>query len=122
MNQNWKSQPELRSMAEKTIEQAEKAFDMFFGAANNSMGSIPSPAIEISRKGLSLAEQNIKAAFGHARELVRATDLQEAMQIQLKFLKNQITNAAEQMKQIADGIASAAKDATKGKFKIGASS
>ena len=86
------------------------------------MGSIPSPAIEISRKGLSLAEQNIKAAFGHARELVRATDLQEAMQIQLKFLKNQITNAAEQMKQIADGIASAAKDATKGKFKIGASS
>ena len=83
------------------------------------MGSIPSPAIEISRKGLSLAEQNIKATFGHARELVRATDLQEAMQIQLKFLKNQITNAAEHETDCR-WIASAAKDATMGK--IGASS
>jgi len=113
---------ELRNLAEKTIEQAEKAFDMFFGAANNSMASIPSPTTEISKKGLSLAEQNIKAAFDHARKLVRATDVQEAMQLQTEFFKNQTTNAGEQMKQIADGIASAAKDLTEGKFKLGASS
>jgi phasin len=113
---------ELRNMAEKAIEQAEKAFDMFFGAASKSIGSIPSPTMEISKKGLSLAEQNMKAAFDHARKLVHATDLQEAMQIQSEFLKNQITNAGEQMKQIAEGIASAAKDATEGKFKGGASS
>ena len=28
---------EVRNMVEKTIEQAEKAFDMFFKAANSSM-------------------------------------------------------------------------------------
>jgi len=32
---------ELRELAEKTIEQAEKAFGMFFDAASKSMTSIP---------------------------------------------------------------------------------
>jgi phasin len=103
---------ELRYSAEKTIDQAEKAFDMFFDAANKSMASIPLPTMEISKKALSLAEQNMKAAFDHARKLVHATDLQEAMQLQSEFLKNQFTNAGEQMKQIAEGVMSAAKDAS----------
>ena len=32
---------ELRDLAEKTIEQAEKAFGMFFDAASKSMTSVP---------------------------------------------------------------------------------
>jgi phasin len=103
---------ELRYSAEKTIDQAEKAFDMFFDAANKSMASIPLPTMEISKKALSLAEQNMKAAFDHARKLVHATDLQEAMQIQSEFLKSQFTNAGEQMKQMTEGVMSAAKDAS----------
>jgi phasin len=113
---------ELRNMAEKTIEQAEKAFDMFFEAANKSMASIPSPTMAISKKLLSLAEQNMKASFEHARNLAQATDVQEAMQIQSEFMKNQFTNAGEQMKQMAEGVMSAAKDATEGKLKVGPSS
>jgi phasin len=112
---------ELRNLAERTIEQAEQAFDMFFSAANQSMASIPFPAMEISKKSLSLTEQNMKAAFDNARKLVRATDLQQAMQIQSEFLKNQIENAGQQMKQMTDGIASVAKDVTEGKFRVGAS-
>jgi hypothetical protein len=41
---------ELRDLAEKTIEQAEKAFGMFFDAANKSVTSIPGPATEISKQ------------------------------------------------------------------------
>jgi phasin len=107
---------ELRELAEKSIEQAEKAFGMFFDAANKSMTSIPSPATEMSKQALSLTEQNIKAAFEHARKLVHATDLQEAMHIQSEFLKSQFTNAGEHMRQITGGVMSAAKDASKGKF------
>ena len=113
---------ELRNMAERTIEQAEKAFDMFFEAANKSMASIPSPTMAISKEVLSLAEQNMKASFDHARNLVHAADVQEAMQIQSEFLKNQFSNAEEQMKQIAEGVMSAAKGVTTGKFKVGPSS
>ncbi len=72
---------ELREMAVRTIEQAEKAFDMFFEAANNSMASFTHPGMEISRKALSLTEQNMKSAFDSARRITQATDLQEAMQI-----------------------------------------
>jgi phasin len=107
---------ELRELAEKTIDQAEKAFGMFFDAANKSMTSIPNPGAEISKQALSFTEQNMKAAFEHARKLVHATDLQQAMQIQSEFLKSQFTTAGEHMKQITGGVMSATKDASKGKF------
>jgi phasin len=107
---------ELRELAEKTIEQAEKAFEMFFDAAGKSIASVPTPGTDISRQALSFTEQNMKAAFEHARKLVHATDLQEALQIQSEFLKSQFTNAGEHMRQITGGVLSAAKDASKGKF------
>jgi phasin len=107
---------ELRELAEKTIDQAEKAFGMFFDAAGKSMASVPSPGTEMSRQALSFTEQNMKAAFDHARKLVHATDLQEAMRIQSEFLRSQFTNAGEHMRQITGGVMSAAKDASKGKF------
>jgi phasin len=94
---------------------------MFFEAANKSMAPFTHPGAEISKKALSLTEQNMRSAFDHARKLAQATDLQEAMQIQSEFLKSQITNAGEQMKQIADGAMSAAKNVTEGKSKVGGS-
>ena len=48
---------ELRNLAERTIEQAEKAFDMFFEAANKSMAPLAHPGAETSRKALFLTEQ-----------------------------------------------------------------
>ena len=107
---------ELRDLAEKTIEQAEKAFGMFFDAANKSMASVPGGGSEISKQALSFTEQNMKAAFEHARKLVHASDLQEAMHIQSEFLRSQFTNAGDHMRQITGSVMSKATDAAKGKF------
>jgi phasin len=107
---------ELRDLVEKTIDQTEKAFGMFFDAANKSVASIPNPGTEMSKQALSFTEHNIKAAFEHARKLVHATDLQQAMQIQSEFLKSQFTHAGEHMRQMTSGVAAATKDASKGKF------
>jgi phasin len=104
---------ELRDLVEKTIDQTEKAFEMFFDAANKSVASIPNPGTEISKQALTFTEQNMKAAFEHARKLVHATDLQQAMQIQSEFLRSQFTNAGEHMRQITGEVMAAAKDATK---------
>jgi phasin len=106
----------VRDLAAQTIDQAEKAMGMFFDAAKKSMASFRSPGAEISRHALSLTEQNMKAGFDHARQLVQARDLQQAMQIQSEFLKSQFTNAAQHMQQITSDIMSSAKDASKGKF------
>ena len=107
---------ELRELAEKTIEQAEKAFGMFFDAASKSMSSVPGAGTEISKQALRFTEQNMKAAFEHARKLVHATDLQEAMRIQSDFLRSQFTSAGEHMRDITGAVMSSAKDATKVKL------
>jgi phasin len=106
---------ELRDLAEKTIEQAERAFRMFFDAASKSMASVPGGGTEISKQALSFTEQNMKAAFEHARKLVHATDLQQAMHIQSEFLRSQFTYAGEHMRHITGEVMSATKDAMKGK-------
>jgi len=103
---------ELRELAEKTIEQAERAFEMFFEAANKSVGAIPGPATNVSKQALTFTEQNMKSAFEHARKLVHATDLQQALQIQSEFLRSQFTNAGEHMRQITGNVASNAGDKT----------
>jgi phasin len=104
----------VRDLAAKTIDQAEKAFGMFFDAASKSLVSIPSPGTKISKQALSFTEQNLKAVFDHARKLVHATDIKQAMQIQTEFLKSQFTNAGQHMQQITSAIMSSAKDASKG--------
>lgn len=106
---------ELRELAEKTIEQAEKAFGMFFDAASKSMSAVPGGGNDMSKQALSFTQQNMKAAFEHARKLVHASDLQEAMRIQSEFLRSQFTNAGEHMRQITGQMMSAAKDGSKGK-------
>jgi phasin len=107
---------ELRDLADKTIEQAEKAFAMFFEAATKSMNSVPGGGTEISRQALTFTEQNMRAAFEHARKLVHATDLQQAMQLQSDFLRSQFTNAGDHMREITGAVMSKATDAAKGKF------
>src|SRR3984885_5627108 len=98
---------ELRDLTEKAIEQTEQAFRMFFDAANKSVSSAPGPAGARSKQALYFTEQNMKAAFEHARKLVQATDLQQAMQIQSEFLRSQFTNAGEHMRQVTSGVMSA---------------
>jgi phasin len=95
---------ELRELAEKTIDQAERAFGLFFDAASKSMATIPGPGTDVSKQALSFTEQNLNAAFEHARKLVHATDLQEAMRIQSEFLRTQFTNAGEHMRDITGKI------------------
>ena len=100
----------VREMGEKAVEQTEKAFGAFLNAAKQSVAMIPGPATDISRKTLALTEQNMKAAFEHARKLIYAKDMHEVMQIQSDFFKSQLAGAQEQIKQMGTGAVSAAKD------------
>jgi phasin len=104
---------QVRDLAEKSVNQAEKAFEAFITAANQSVAMIPSPTTEMSKKALSLTEKNMKAAFDHARQLVHAKDMQEAIQIQTEFLKSQYAAATEQLKEMGSSLRSTADEASK---------
>jgi phasin len=104
---------QVRDLAEKSVNQAEKAFEAFITAANQSVDMIPSPTTEMSKKALSLTEKNMKAAFDHARQLVHAKDMREAIQIQTEFLKSQYAAATEQLKEMGSSLRSTADEASK---------
>jgi phasin len=106
--------PEMREFAEKSVEQARKAIDGFIGAARKTADTIESSATtaqasgkEVANKTFSYAEQNIAAAFDLAQRLVRAKDLQEAMQIQAEFARSQFAAMQTQMKEFGSMAQSA---------------
>lgn len=110
---------EMRDFAEKSVEQARKAFDGFLSAANKavdtvqgSTATVQSSASDATKKTLSYAEQNVAAAFDHAQKLVRAADLQEALQLQSEYARSQFAAMQAQMKEIGELAQSAARTAT----------
>jgi phasin len=106
--------PEMREFAEKSVEQARKAIDGFLGAARKTADTLESSATtvqssgkEVTRKTFTYAEQNIAAAFDLAQRLVRAKDVQEAMQIQAEFARSQFAAMQAQMKEFGSMAQSA---------------
>ena len=83
----------------------------FRNGAVEIVGLLTNPQLRVDEMGPPQFKSNER--FEHARKLVHATDLQQAMQIQSEFLRSQFTNAGEHMRQITGGIMSAAKDKDK---------
>jgi phasin len=102
---------QVREMAEKTVDQAEKAVATFLDAAAKSVEMVPAPAKEVSKKTLSITEQNLKAAFEHTRRLIHASDIQEFMRLQTEFLTSQFSLAQDHMKELGSEMLSSTKSA-----------
>lgn len=116
--QKYEIPSEMRDFAERSVEQARKAFDGFVGAAHKAVESLEGStntmqqsATDATRKTLTYAEQNLSAAFDHAQKLVRVKDIQEAMQLQSEFAKTQFAALQAQMKEFGDAAQSAARTA-----------
>jgi phasin len=112
-------QAQIKEVAAKTIDQAERGFSAFIEAANKSVSMIPNPTTDMSLKALSHTEQNMKAAaFDHAKKLVQAKDLQDAMRLQAEFLKAQYEDATEQLKEIGNSMRPSGPDTFKKSVEI----
>jgi len=102
---------ELRELAEKTIDQAERAFDLFFDAARRSSSTAPMPVQEFSKLVLAFWEESLKTTFEHARrKLALTSSLQEAANVLAELVKQQIGSAQRHIQELAR--ATAAKDQT----------
>ena len=107
---------EMRDMAERSVEQARKAFEGFVGAAQKAAGTFQGATSnfqtgmqDVSSRTMSYAEGNIKSAFDHAQQLVKAKDMQEILQLQSEYVKTQIANLQEQAKEIGSLVQQSAK-------------
>ncbi len=97
---------EVRDFAEKSVEQARKAFEGFSGAAQKAISSLDAPGVpfsdgakDLSIKALTYADANVKASFDLAQKLVQAKDPQEVLQLQSEFLQSQFQSFQEQAKE-----------------------
>jgi len=87
-------------MVEKAIEQAEEGVYRLIEAAEKSASIVPNPTTDFSKKLLSMGAQNMNAAFDHARNLLRCSDLEEAANLQAQFLNAQFERAGRQLKEL----------------------
>jgi hypothetical protein len=85
---NFEPPEELRDFAGRTVEQARRLSNDFFETARKATAGLngaqfPSGvgAQNVIAKWLEYAEQNTNAGFDHAARLVRAKDIQQAMQL-----------------------------------------
>ena len=101
---------ELRELSEKTIDQAERAFGLFFDAARRSASTAPTPVSDLSKLVLAFSEESLKTSFEYARKLALTSSLQEAANLQADLVKRQIGSAQQHIRELAS--ATEAKDQT----------
>jgi phasin len=106
---------DLRDFAQKSVEQARKAFEGFVNVAQKTADAVDSAGANIranaktvSSQALSYAEQNVNATFDFAQKLVQAKDPQEAFALQSEYLKSQLANLQSQAKELGALIQSSA--------------
>ncbi|HYS48676.1 MAG TPA: phasin family protein [Xanthobacteraceae bacterium] len=113
---------EMRNMAEKSVEQAKKAFDGFIAAAQQAVAQVEGQAAaaqagatDMRRKAMSFAEQNVATSFEFAQKLAQARNVEEVVRLQTEFVQAQMRTLAEQAKELGASAAATASDAAKRK-------
>jgi phasin len=98
---------EMRDFAEKGVEQARAALIAFVQNARKATQSAQAqtktaelPASVAYVRGLEIFEQNLASTFDVAQKLVRATSLQDAMQIQAEYVRTQFAALQSQAKEL----------------------
>lgn len=102
---------ELRDFADKSVDQARKAFEGFVSAAQKTAGAA-GQAADTTQAGaksvgahmLGYAEQNVNAAFDLAHRLVHAKDPQEAFAVQSAFVQDQLNALQKQAQELGAAI------------------
>jgi phasin len=99
---------EMRAIAEKSVEQARKAFDGFVTAAEKATAGFEqraevarAGAKDVAHKAMSFAEQNVANSFDLAQKLVTAKDINEVVQLHADYVRKQMDVLARQAEELS---------------------
>ena len=111
---------EMRTFAEKSVEQARQAFDGFISAAHRAVSAFEGQAEsahqgakDITEKAMGFAESNINTSFDFAQKLVQARNVEDVLKLQADYIKTQMEVLAGQAKELGETTSRVAKDTTK---------
>jgi hypothetical protein len=98
--------PDMRALAEKSVEQAKTAFDGFVAAAQQAVNTAQSHAQsaqtgarEIGELAVRNTEKNIAASFAFAQRLMQAKDAKEIAELHAVYVKEQMQALADQAQE-----------------------
>jgi phasin len=105
---NFEIPAEMRNFAEKSMEQAKKAFNTFISAAQHAANTVENQATsartgakEASELAVRFAERNVASSFEFAQRLLHAKDFKEVTELQADYVKNQIAALTDQAKELS---------------------
>ena len=123
MAEQFQIPPEMRAIAEKSVEQAKQAVEGFISAAQRTVSAMEGQAEtarkgakDVSGKAMGFVEQNVATSFDFAQKLVRAKDLQEMLELQATFIRTQMQALSEQAKELGQSAGKTAKDPLKSPY------
>jgi hypothetical protein len=98
---------EVRDFADRSVEQAKKAFGSFMGVVNAAIETGESnpadsadAAARLSRLALGFAERNVQGAFTLAHDMVHATEFSQLLELQREFLETQMKALKAQVRTL----------------------
>ena len=120
MAEQFQIPPEMRAIAEKSVEQAKQAVEGFISAAQRTVSALEGQAEtarkgakDVSGKAMGFVEQNVATSFDFAQKLVRAKDLQEMLELQASYIRTQMEMLAAQAKELGQSAGKMATDPLK---------
>jgi phasin len=111
---------QMRDAADKSVNQAKKAFVDFIEATQKAVAKVEGSAMslgegaaDVNRQALAMVEENVAASFDVAQRLVRARSIEEVAVIQQEFVQRQFRALAEQGKHLGVMMGRAANPGAK---------
>jgi phasin len=111
---------DMRAVAEKSVEQAKQAFDIFISAAQhavstaeNQAASVQAGAKDVGELAMGFAERNIASSFEFAQQLLQAKDPKDGMALHADYVNSQFAALTEQGKELGERLAKMAGQGSK---------
>ncbi|MFZ1884602.1 MAG: phasin family protein [Rhodoplanes sp.] len=108
---------EMRVVTERSLEQAKQAFDNYMRATEKAVSLLETQVeasrrggLDISKKAMGFAENNVQSAFEFANKIVQANDIQEVLRMQSLFVHTQMQILREQVTSLGETITKAAME------------
>jgi phasin len=99
---------DMRAFAEKSVEQAKQAFDIFISAAQHAVSTAETHAAtaqagakEVGELAMGYAERNIASSFEFAQRLLQAKEPKEVVTLHTEYVNSQIATLTDQAKELS---------------------
>jgi phasin len=98
---------DMLALAEKSVEQAKQAFDIFISAAQHAVSTAETQAAtaqagakQVGELAMGFAERNIASSFEFAQKLLQAKEPKDVMALHAEYVNTQIATLTDQAKEL----------------------